>query len=157
MCLVQLHKSSKSASYKEMADYSVPARIVTTAYSSSDDKHQKVHIVNTSGRRSSVHIPSTTAVHSSPASSGYTRAQRRSTMSGGPERGSYISSRGAAYHRSNEKSFYGRDSGEPLLMASGDMGSGDHSGDDKSFLDSESITSSRSTTEGVNGSVIIKY
>lgn len=57
MCLVQLHKSSKSASYKDMADYAVPARIVTTAYSgSSDEKHQKAQVINAPARRSSMYI-----------------------------------------------------------------------------------------------------
>lgn len=159
MCLVQLHKSSKSASYVDMADYPVPARIVTTAYSSgsSDEKHQKTHTVDASSRRSSVYIPSTTAVHSSPSSPGYLRAQRRNTMaSGGPARASYVSSRGAAYHRCTEKFFYGRDSGEPLLLAAQDMGLGDHSGGERSSLDDLSIRST-STTEGANGSVIVRY
>lgn len=78
-------------------------------------------------------------------------------MSGGPARASYVSSRGAAYHRCTEEFFYGRNSGEPLLLAAEDMGSGDHSGDEKSFSDNQSFQSSTSTTKGVNGSVIVRY
>lgn len=159
MCLVQLHKSSKSASYKDMADYSVPARIVTTAYSSgsSDEKHQKAQVINVSARRSSVYIPSTTAVHSSPSSCVRLRAQRRNTMaSGGPTRASYVSSRGAAYHRYTEKFFYGRDNGEPLLLAAEHMGSSDHSGDENSSSSDSSIRSA-STTTSANGNVVVSY
>lgn len=159
MCLVQLHKSSKSVSYQDMSDYPVPARIVTTACSgSSDEKHQKVHVINVPTRRSSIHVPSTTAVHSSPSSPGYLRAQRRNTMaSGGPARASYVSSRGAAYHRYTEKFFYGRDSGEPLILSAEDMGLEDHSGDEKCSSDGQSVRSATSTTQSMDGNVIVKY
>lgn len=152
MCLVQLHKSSKSVSHKDMSDYPIPARIVTTAYScgSSGEKHHKSQVVNVLSRRSSVYIPSTTAVHSSPPSARLDlRVQRRNTMaSGGPARASYVSSRGAPYHRCTEKLFYGRDSGEPLLQPTEDRSSSSSS--------SSSIRST-STTGGVNGSVIVSY
>lgn len=156
MCLVQLHKSSKSVSYRDMSDYPVPARIVTTAYSRgpSDEKHHKVQVVNVQARRSSEYIPSTAAVHSSPSSSHvHLRTQRRNTMaSGGPARASYVSSRGASYHRYTEKFFYGRDSGEPLLLSTDDM----TRPRDRPSSDDLSIRST-STTGGVSGSVIVSY
>lgn len=109
-----------------MVDYSVPARIVITI----DEKHHAID----SQRRASVSRPRS-----------YRRAQRRNTMaSGGPERASYVSSRGAAYHRCNEKFFYGRDSSEPLL---------------KSDLDSDvsSTKSAKSDTSMTCGTVVVMY
>jgi hypothetical protein len=68
--------------------------------------------------------------------------------SGGPGRASYVSSRGAAYHRCNEKFFYGRDSSEPLL----------ESDSDSDVSSTKSEKSDTSTVCGtVNGSVVVKY
>ena len=127
MCLVEIHRSSsKATQYKNMSAPLVPARIANPATTSStscflNEKLPRVHILASSPRSSprSSYSSLDEPIHSVASSSSCLRVRSRnhSTSVCSPKKDGYTSSRGAHYIRSVKKLPYGRDSGEPLLLA----------------------------------------
>ncbi|KAL7271754.1 hypothetical protein RUND412_005469 [Rhizina undulata] len=127
MCIVSCHRAITS--YSKM-DSAMPARIVTVARSNSIYKGhsrssalpQQCTVSMSEKMTASGTLP--VAVHASNEEA-YLRITRKNSFvstAGCPARVSYVSSRGAGYVRTSEKFFYGRDSGEPLLVNAGEMG-----------------------------------